>query len=76
MSEKAVIFFTLLNESYRLSAEERLQEITVNSVPHMDSADAKKVMSSYEQASRDIMDVIKDDDNYDNLSKLKDGFEK
>ena len=74
MQEKAVIFFTLLNESYKLSAEEKLQEITVVSVPHLENGEARKVIGSYEQATRDIMDMIKDDNNYDNISKLKEGF--
>ena len=65
------MFFSLLDRLYKLDAEEKLQAITVASVPHMDSKDAKNVIRSYEHMSRDIMEVLEEDDNFDNLSKLK-----
>ena len=60
-----------MNESYKLDAEEKLHQITIASVPHMDRTNARSVIHGYEQMSHDIIDILEEDDNYENLSKLK-----
>ena len=58
MSENAFVFFTLLNESYRLEAQDRLEDIVVTSVPHMEGSNSKSVIDSYKRQADDILDLF------------------
>jgi hypothetical protein len=74
LEENASVFFTLLNESYRINANERLEDITVASVPHMERDTADRVLRNYREVARDVIELTEEDDNFDDLSKLKEAF--
>lgn len=71
ITEKAHIFFALLNVMYRIDAEQRLELIGIVSAPHMKKEDANSLIDRYEKQSRDIMEMIQSDNDYSGIEKLK-----
>lgn len=71
MREKAYIFFTLLNESYRLDAEKRLEDITVITIPHLKQIQASEIVNSYKQQAGDILELLDSEPQEGDLDKLK-----
>lgn len=74
MHEKAHIFFTLLNESYKIEAEEKLALITISAVPHLKGSESKRIINAYEKASKDLLESTEDVVDYDNIGKIKSAF--
>jgi len=71
MEEKAHIFFSLLNESYKQDAGEKLQLISVATVPHLKKGDASSIINSYRMINRDIIEETKPADDYSGIDRLK-----
>lgn len=74
MQERASVFFALLNEMYKLDASEKLELITIVSFPHMESHNASDIIANYQKISRDILELTEDDNDYSNITKLKDAL--
>jgi len=71
MQEKAHIFFRLLNEMYKVKAEERLEDISVAVVPHLSKGDASSIIDGYKKASEDITDKFREVmDNEGDIKKI------
>lgn len=71
LREPAHYFFALLNLMYRVEAEQRLEWIAIISAPHMQKGDSEKLMNMYRKQSRDIMELLEDNDDYSGIEKLK-----
>jgi hypothetical protein len=74
MKEPAHWFFSLLNQAFKLDAEEHVKLLGVAAYPHMKQAQADELRSAYVDASRDILDILKDYEDYSGISKLKDNM--
>jgi hypothetical protein len=68
---KAITFFTLLNDMYKIDAREKLALIGIGLVPHMKEDNAKKIISSYERASSDMIELLQDNNDYSAIKELK-----
>jgi len=68
MEEKAVIFFSLLDEMYRIHAIQVLEQANIVSVPH--TKDADRFLAGYRNLAKDLVEEIKGND-YTDISKLK-----
>jgi hypothetical protein len=69
--EYAIVVFSLLEESVKLDAQKRLEDITVQSVPNMEEAEATKVIEHYERMTRDTDDILDLDVDEEGLKLLK-----
>ena len=65
------MFFMLLNESYKVEASERLQDISVVSYPHMKKHDASEVIQNYRRAAQDVLSLTEEDSDYSGIQLLK-----
>lgn len=70
MSEYALWFFVLLEESYKIKSMEMYNSSVVASVPYMENKDRKKLFKDLETSSRDIIDLGNNED-YSGLDALK-----
>lgn len=70
MSMSSFVFFSLLNESYKVEAEERLGEITVGIIPHLDEAHSRDVIDSYKRQASGILELF-DTENVSSVEDLK-----
>jgi phosphopantetheine adenylyltransferase len=64
----AVTFLALLNEMYKLRAEEGLEKINITSIPYMQKNDASDVINSYKSI---LAEVPEDYTDYGNIDKLR-----
>lgn len=72
MKEPAHWFFSLLNQAFKVEAEEYLKQLGVSAYPHMKQQQANDLRRSYQDASRDILEVLQDfEDDGSGISKLK-----
>lgn len=71
LKEKAPRFFALLNEAYRADAQEKLQLINIAASPYMDKKDLKDLRSGYQKVGRDIIEMIKPNNDYSRKEDLK-----
>lgn len=67
---KALSFFTLLNEAYRLTADEMKRDILISDMPHLNQNDRSRVISQIERAS-DVIIPLEQSDDYSGLEMLK-----
>lgn len=58
MKESAFVFFTLLNYSYKVDAEIRLNDINVAMTPHLEKESGNKVVDSYRKRADGILDLF------------------
>lgn len=70
MDEDARIFFTMLNEAYKIGANEKLEEINIILMPHMKKHDRNEIRQAYKKMTLEPTD-LEVDDNFDNINKLK-----
>lgn len=68
MEEKAIIFFVLLSESYKIEAERNIADIVANSAPYMDKDDLNRVVGGYERV---VNGIDQEDDDYSGIDKLR-----
>lgn len=72
MKEPAHWFFSLLNQAFKVDAEEHLKMLGVSAYPHMKQQQANDLRRSYVDASRDILEVLQDfEDDGSGITKLK-----
>lgn len=76
MKEKAHVFFTLLNQSYKIEAEQILTQISVSTAPHMKEDKFRDMVDSYKKASMEPADLFAEDNDYSNIHKLKEALKK
>lgn len=74
MKEPAHWFFSLLNQAFKLDADEHLKLLGVAAYPHMKQAQADELRSAYVDASRDILEILKDYEDYSGINTLKDNM--
>lgn len=71
MEEYSISVFYLVQEAIKLEATERLDQIAVNAVPHLEEADAQRIISSYESRARDeVIDLERDDMAKEKLTNI------
>lgn len=71
MKEPAHWFFSLLNQAFKLDAEEHLKLLGVSAYPHMKQQQANELRRAYVDNSRDILEILKDYDDNSGIEKLK-----
>lgn len=71
MKEPAHWFFSLLNQAFKLDAEEHLKLLGVAAYPHMKQQQANELRRAYVDNSRDILEILKDYDNNSGIEQLK-----
>jgi hypothetical protein len=71
MKEPAHWFFSLLNQAFKLDAEEHLKLLGVAAYPHMKQQQANELRRAYVDNSRDILEILKDFDDNSGIEKLK-----
>lgn len=71
MKEPAHWFFSLLNQAFKLDAEEHLKLLGVAAYPHMKQQQANELRRAYVDNSRDILEILKDYDDNSGIEKLK-----
>lgn len=71
MKEPAQWFFALLNQAFKLDAEEKLKQLGVAAYPHMKQADAATLRKAYEQGARDILESLASYEDYSGIDKMK-----
>jgi hypothetical protein len=64
-------FFILLNEMYKINANERLEEINTILVPHLKKEDAKKIIKNYENITIDLKEKLKVNNDFTQIENLK-----
>ncbi len=64
-------FFILIEEMYRINANERLEDINTGIVPHLKREDAKRIIKGYENLAIDIRDKLKLDMDHSKIKELK-----
>jgi hypothetical protein len=60
----------LLDQGFKIDAEEKVKLIDIATVAHMDQDGIQKLRRSYDNASRDILDLLRDDEDYSAISKI------
>ena len=71
MKEPAHWFFSLLNQAFKLDAEEHLKLLGVAAYPHMKQQQANELRRAYVDNSRDILEILKDFDDNSGIGQLK-----
>lgn len=71
MKEPAHWFFSMLNQAFKLDAEEHLKLLGVAAYPHMKQQQANELRRAYVDNSRDILEILKDYDNNSGIEQLK-----
>lgn len=71
MKEPAHWFFSLLNQAFKLDAEEHLKLLGVAAYPHMKQQQANELRRAYVDNSRDILEILKDFDDNSGIEQLK-----
>lgn len=71
IKEPAHWFFSLLNQSFKLDAEEHLKLLGVSAYPHMKQQQANELRRAYVDNSRDILEILKDFNDNSGIEQLK-----
>lgn len=74
MKEPAHWFFSLLNQAFKIDADEHLKLLGVAAYPHMKQAQADELRNAYVDQSRDILEILKDYEDYSGIQTLKDNM--
>jgi len=75
MKEPSPWFFALLNQSFKIDAEEKLHWISIVSAPHMDKERLDALIGGYKMASHDIIELITPYTDYSDLKRIKKAME-
>lgn len=65
----------MLENLYKLEAENILVEIAVASAPHMESQQRIKLVESYQRQATDMIDLMEPKDNFSNVDELRGALE-
>lgn len=71
--EKAITFFILLNEAYKLDAIEQMKAIVIADMPNAEEKDRRRVFEQLQRVSSDIIELGENND-YSGLDTLKREF--
>jgi hypothetical protein len=71
MKEPAHWFFSMLNQAFKIDAEEHLKLLGVAAYPHMKQQQADELRRAYVDGSRDILDILKDFNDNSGIEQLK-----
>lgn len=71
MKEPAHWFFSMLNQAFKLDAEEHLKMLGVSAYPHMKQEQANELRRAYVDGSRDILEILKDFSDNSGIEQLK-----
>jgi hypothetical protein len=71
MKEPAHWFFSLLNQAFKLDADEHFKWLGVVAYPHMKQQQANELRSAYVDAGRDILEILTDYEDNSGIDKLK-----
>ena len=71
MKEPAHWFFSMLNQAFKIDAEEHLKLLGVAAYPHMKQQQADDLRRAYVDGSRDILEILKDFSDNSGLEQLK-----
>jgi hypothetical protein len=71
MKEPAQWFFSMLNQAFKIDAEEHLKLLGVAAYPHMKEQQASELRRAYVDNSRDILEILKDYSDNSGIEKLK-----
>lgn len=71
MKEPAHWFFSMLNQAFKIDAEEHLKLLGVAAYPHMKQQQADDLRRAYVDGSRDILDILRDFNDNSGIEKLK-----
>lgn len=71
MKEPAHWFFSMLNQAFKIDAEEHLKLLGVSAYPHMKQQQADELRRAYVDNSRDILEILKDYSDNSGIEKLK-----
>ncbi len=71
MKEPAHWFFSLLNQAFKIDAEEHLKLLGVSAYPHMKQQQATELRRAYVDGSRDILEILKDYSDNSGIEQLK-----
>lgn len=63
----------LLNEAYKLDAQEQMKAIVIGDMPHADESQRQRIVSQLQRITDDIINVGMNDD-YSGLETLKRQF--
>ncbi len=58
-------YFSLFNESFRLDAQQAIQQVNIISIPEMKDEDRSEALRNLENRATDILDIWDDEDGYD-----------
>lgn len=64
-------FYLLYFQINKLKARESLNDVTVSSFPHADQNSRTQILQSYRINASDTVELIEDNDDFSNLTKLK-----
>jgi len=71
MKEPASWFFTMLNQAFKIDAEEHLKMLGVTAYPHMKQQQADELRRAYVDGSRDILEILQDYSSDKGVEELK-----
>lgn len=71
MKEPAHWFFAMLNQAFKIDAEEHLKLLGVAAYPHMKQQQANELRRAYVDGSRDILEILKDFHDNSGIEQLK-----
>lgn len=71
MKEPAHWFFSMLNQAFKIDAEEHLKLLGVSAYPHMKQQQANELRRAYVDNSRDILEILKDFSDNSGMEQLK-----
>lgn len=74
LNEYALRFYTFLEVSIQLDAQQWLEQATAASVPYMDDSERKQLLDTYKQTSRDIIEDIREAFQTRGIDELKEQF--
>lgn len=58
LNEYAVTFFALLNDMFRIKADELLDLATIGALPHLEPNESKKILEHLERTSKGLRGLI------------------
>lgn len=70
MKEPAPWFFILLDQGFKIDAENKVQLLDISYVPQTGEQGYKNLRNSYEKASKEVLDILKDDNDYSAIGKI------
>lgn len=69
---RAVVFYSMLNESYRLDAEFKIEQMNLLVSPNLESGERQELYRTYQESATDLLtaDILpKDDGGWGDLTE-------